>query len=137
MERLSVLHLKNKSFTELSGGQRQRALLARALCAADQLLLLDEPTAGLDPSSSDEFCALLRELHAALGLTVIMVTHDLDTLYALSTRVAVLADRRVIVTGTPQEVARFDHPFIHHFFLGERGRRAMAQPPAASSSKEA
>jgi phospholipid/cholesterol/gamma-HCH transport system ATP-binding protein len=108
----------------------KRVALARALIMDPPLLLLDEPTAGLDPNSSDEFCALLRELHAALGLTVIMVTHDLDTLFALSTRVAVLADKRVIVEGTPQEVAHFPHPFIDHFFLGERGRRAMAAPPA-------
>ncbi|WP_312756443.1 ATP-binding cassette domain-containing protein [Pulveribacter sp.] len=121
---------------DLSGGMIKRAALARALIMDPPLLLLDEPTAGLDPSSSDEFCDLLRELHAALGLTVIMVTHDLDTLYALSTRVAVLAERRVIVSGTPQEVARFEHPFIDHFFLGERGRRAMAQP-AAERPKEA
>ncbi|ACM31729.1 MULTISPECIES: ABC transporter ATP-binding protein [Diaphorobacter] len=141
MVKLRLAGLKPEHATrmpaDLSGGMIKRVALARALIMDPPLLLLDEPTAGLDPSSSDEFCALLRELHAALGLTVIMVTHDLDTLYALSTRVAVLADRRVIVTGTPQEVARFDHPFIHHFFLGERGRRAMAQPPAASSSKEA
>ncbi|AVP56670.1 ABC transporter ATP-binding protein [Pulveribacter suum] len=117
---------------DLSGGMVKRVALARALIMDPPLLLLDEPTAGLDPSSSDEFCTLLRELHAALGLTVIMVTHDLDTLYALSTRVAVLAERRVLVSGTPQEVAAFEHPFIEHFFLGERGRRAMAQPGAAS-----
>ena len=77
-----------------------------------------------------------RELRAALGLTVVMVTHDLDTLFALSTRVAVLADKKVIVTGPPHEVAHFKHPFIEHFFLGERGQRAMApvQPvePAAA-----
>ena len=66
------------------------------------------------------------ELRAALGLTVIMVTHDLDTLFALSTRVAVLADKKVIVTGPPHEVAHFKHPFIEHFFMGERGQRAMA-----------
>ena len=76
----------------------------------------------------------MRELHASLGLTLVMVTHDLDTLFALSTRVAVLADKRVIVTGAPAEVARFAHPFIEHFFMGERGRRAMAPLPP---SKEA
>jgi phospholipid/cholesterol/gamma-HCH transport system ATP-binding protein len=114
---------------DLSGGMTKRAALARALIMDPPLLLLDEPTAGLDPNSSDEFCALLRELHAALGLTVVMVTHDLDTLFALSTRVAVLADKRVIVEGTPQEVVRFPHPFIDQFFLGERGRRAMSAPP--------
>lgn len=111
---------------DLSGGMIKRVALARALIMDPPLLLLDEPTAGLDPNSSDEFCQLLLELHAALGLTVIMVTHDLDTLYALSTRVAVLAERRVIALGTPDEVTRFQHPFIDHFFLGERGRRARA-----------
>ena len=114
---------------DLSGGMIKRVALARALVMDPPLLLLDEPTAGLDPNGSDEFCELLRELHAELGLTVIMVTHDLDTLYALSTRVAVLADKRVIVEGAPREVAQFKHPFIEHFFLGERGRRAMAAPP--------
>ncbi len=111
---------------DLSGGMVKRVALARALIMDPPLLLLDEPTAGLDPSSSDDFCALLRELRAALGLTVVMVTHDLDTLFALSTRVAVLADKKVIVTGPPHEVAHFKHPFIEHFFLGERGQRAMA-----------
>src|SRR3990167_4391607 len=77
------------------------------------LLLLDEPTAGLDPNGADEFCALVRELHAALGLTMVMVTHDLDTLFALATRVAVLADKKVIVTDVPSKVAQFDHPFVH------------------------
>ena len=142
MVKLRLAGLKPEHATrmpaDLSGGMIKRVALARALIMDPPLLLLDEPTAGLDPSSSDEFCALLRELHAALGLTVIMVTHDLDTLYALSTRVAVLADRRVITSGTPQQVAQFDHPFIHHYFAGERGRRAMAQPPdAAAQPKEA
>lgn len=111
----------------------------RALIMDPPLLLLDEPTAGLDPSSSDDFCALVRELRAALGLTVIMVTHDLDTLFALSTRVAVLADKKVIVTGPPHEVAHFKHPFIEHFFMGERGQRAMAplQPPAPAATPNA
>jgi len=115
---------------DLSGGMIKRAALARALIMDPPLLLLDEPTAGLDPNSADEFCQLLLELHGALGLTVIMVTHDLDTLYALSTRVAVLAERRVIVEGTPDEVTHFSHPFIDHFFLGERGRRAMVHKEA-------
>ncbi|MPM22265.1 Energy-coupling factor transporter ATP-binding protein EcfA2 [bioreactor metagenome] len=124
---------------DLSGGMIKRVALARALIMDPPLLLLDEPTAGLDPNGSDEFCELLKELHATLGLTVIMVTHDLDSLFALSTTVAVLAEKRVIVTGPPAEVVQFDHPFIHHFFLGERGRRAMAAVPpedAASPVKE-
>lgn len=128
--KLQMVGLKPEHATrmpaDLSGGMVKRVALARALIMDPPLLLLDEPTAGLDPNSSDEFCALLTELHAALGLTLVMVTHDLDTLFALSSRVAVLADKKVIVTDTPQAVAQFDHPFIHHFFQGERGRRAMA-----------
>lgn len=115
---------------DLSGGMIKRVALARALIMDPPLLLLDEPTAGLDPHGSDEFCALLHELHDALGLTMLMVTHDLDTLFALSSRVAVLADKKVIVTGTPQEVADFEHPFVEQFFQGERGRRAMAPATA-------
>ena len=111
---------------DLSGGMIKRAALARALIMDPPLLLLDEPTAGLDPKGADEFCALLRELHDTLGLTMVMVTHDLDTLFALASRVAVLADKQVIVTGTPHEVAHFEHPFVAEFFQGERGRRAMA-----------
>ena len=101
--KLQMVGLKPEHATrmpaDLSGGMVKRVALARALIMDPPLLLLDEPTAGLDPSSSDDFCALVRELRAALGLTVIMVTHDLDTLFALSTRVAVLADKKVIVTG--------------------------------------
>lgn len=133
MIKLQMVGLKPEHATrmpsDLSGGMVKRVALARALIMDPPLLLLDEPTAGLDPTSSDEFCALLRQLHAELGLTVIMVTHDLDTLFALSTRVAVLAEKRVIVTGAPREVAQFAHPFIETFFQGERGRRAMAPVP--------
>lgn len=121
---------------DLSGGMIKRVALARALIMDPPLLLLDEPTAGLDPTSSDEFCALLRQLHQELGLTVVMVTHDLDTLFALSTRVAVLAEKRVLVSGSAQEVTHFDHPFITTFFQGERGRRAMAAPPPAAPAPQ-
>lgn len=116
----------HKMPAELSGGMVKRVALARALIMDPPLLMLDEPTAGLDPDSSDAFVALLRALHAELGLTVIMVTHDLDTLFELSTRVAVLAERHVIINAPVPEVLAFDHPFIRHFFLGERGQRAMA-----------
>ncbi|MBU6466590.1 MAG: ATP-binding cassette domain-containing protein [Burkholderiales bacterium] len=119
---------------DLSGGMIKRVALARALIMDPPLLLLDEPTAGLDPNGAVEFCALVRELHAALGTTMVMVTHDLDTLFALATRVAVLADRKVIVTGAPAEVARFAHPFVEHYFLGERGRRAMAPVQAGKET---
>ena len=115
----------HKMPSELSGGMVKRVALARALIMDPPLLMLDEPTAGLDPDSSDAFVTLLRALHQELGLTVVMVTHDLDTLFELSTRVAVLADQHVIIAAPVADVLAFDHPFIQHFFLGERGQRAM------------
>jgi len=115
----------DKMPSELSGGMIKRVALARALIMDPPLLLLDEPTAGLDPESSDSFCTLLRALHKDMGLTVVMVTHDLDTLFELSTRIAVLADQKIIINDVPKEVVAFPHPFIHEFFLGERGQRAM------------
>lgn len=121
---LDAVHA-HKMPADLSGGMIKRVALARALIMDPPLLLLDEPTAGLDPESADAFCALIRSLHRELGLTVVMVTHDLDTLFELSTRVAVLADKHIIVHGPPKEVIAFPHPFIHDFFLGERGQRAM------------
>jgi phospholipid/cholesterol/gamma-HCH transport system ATP-binding protein len=129
MVKLQMVGLKpgdaDKMPAELSGGMIKRAALARALIMDPPLLLLDEPTAGLDPDSSDGFVQLLRSLHRDLDLTVVMVTHDLDTLFELSTRIAVLAEQRVIVTGKPREVIAFRHPFVEDFFLGERGQRAM------------
>ena len=116
----------DKMPSELSGGMIKRVALARALIMDAPLLLLDEPTAGLDPESADAFCELLRGLHRELGLTVVMVTHDLDTLFELSTRIAVLADRTVIVAGAAREVIAFPHPFIHDYFQGGRGQRAAA-----------
>ena len=115
----------HKMPSELSGGMIKRVALARALIMDPPLLMLDEPTAGLDPDSSDAFVTLLRALHQELGLTVVMVTHDLDTLFELSTRVAGLADQLVIIAAPVADVLAFDHPFIQHFFLGERGQRAM------------
>ena len=129
MVKLQMVGLKpedaDKMPADLSGGMIKRAALARALIMDPPLLLLDEPTAGLDPDSSDAFVTLLRSLHRDLELTVIMVTHDLDTLFELSTRIAVLADKRVIIAASPKEVIAYQHPFIHDFFLGERGQRAM------------
>ena len=116
----------HKMPADLSGGMIKRVALARALIMDPPLLLLDEPTSGLDPDSADTFCALLRSLHHELELTVVMVTHDLDTLFELSTRIAVVADKRIIVCGTPAEVMAYPHPFIHDFFLGERGQRASS-----------
>ena len=102
----------NKMPSDLSGGMVKRASLARALALEPQLLFLDEPTAGLDPDLSDAFVALIQSLHRELGLTVVMVTHDLDTLFALSTRVAVLAEKHVIAVGPTRDVLEVDHPFI-------------------------
>lgn len=116
----------HKMPADLSGGMVKRVALARALIMDPPLLLLDEPTAGLDPDLSDAFCELLRSLHQELGLTVVMVTHDLDTIYELSTRIAVVAEKHVIVNASPREVIAFPHPFVHAFFLGGRGHRAMS-----------
>lgn len=98
------------------------------------LLLLDEPTAGLDPGSSDDFCQLLRSLHRELGLTVVMVTHDLDTLFELSTRIAVVADQRIVVCDTPLVVMHHPHPFIQDYFQGARAQRASVLLRAPSES---
>lgn len=116
----------HKMPADLSGGMVKRVALARALVMDPPLLLLDEPTAGLDPDSADAFCALLLSLHRELGLTVVMVTHDLDTLFELGTRVAVVADKHIVASGTPDEVMACDHPFVRDFFLGARGQRASS-----------
>src|SRR5207237_5680042 len=102
--------------SELSGGMRKRAGLARALALDPELLFLDEPTAGLDPIGAAAFDELTRELQATLGLTVFLITHDLDTLYAICDRVAVLADGTVIACGTIPELPKTDHPWIHAYF---------------------
>jgi phospholipid/cholesterol/gamma-HCH transport system ATP-binding protein len=124
----------HKMPAELSGGMVKRVALARALAMDPPLLLLDEPTAGLDPDSADDFCALLRSLHKELDLTIVMVTHDLDTLFELSSRVAVVADKQVIVNAPPGDVIAFAHPFVQDFFRGGRGKRAMALLHSASDT---
>jgi phospholipid/cholesterol/gamma-HCH transport system ATP-binding protein len=115
----------NKMPADLSGGMVKRAALARALALEPQLLFLDEPTAGLDPDLSDAFVTLIQTLHRELKLTVVMVTHDLDTLFALSSRIAVLAEKHVLAVGPSCDVLQVEHPFITHFFLGPRGQRAL------------
>ncbi|HVR90834.1 MAG TPA: ABC transporter ATP-binding protein [Novosphingobium sp.] len=111
---------------ELSGGMRKRAGLARALALDPELLFLDEPTAGLDPIAAAAFDALTRELQDTLGLTVFLITHDLDTLHEICDRVAVIADQKVIAVGTIAELLALDHPWIQEYFNGPRGRAADA-----------
>ncbi|SLN51348.1 putative ABC transporter ATP-binding protein [Roseivivax jejudonensis] len=110
--------------SELSGGMRKRAGLARALAHDPEIVFLDEPTAGLDPIGAAEFDRLIRGLGDSLGLTVFLVTHDLDTLHAVCDRVAVLAERRVLVTGTMREMLDVDHPWVRDYFQGPRARAA-------------
>ncbi len=110
---------------ELSGGMVKRVALARALALEPELLLLDEPTSGLDPDRSDAFVRLIRMLGEELGLTVVLVTHDPATLSALATRVAVLAEHRILAYDAIEQVIRVDHPFIRNFFLAERSTRAL------------
>ncbi len=110
---------------ELSGGMRKRASLARALALDPELLFLDEPTAGLDPIGAAAFDALIRDLQKSLGLTVFLVTHDLDTLMTICDRIAVLVDKRIKI-GTIAELLHDAHPWIHAYFHGPRGRAALA-----------
>ena len=115
---------------ELSGGMKKRAGLARALALDPELLFLDEPTAGLDPIGAANFDRLTRELKETLGLTVFLITHDLDTLYEICDRVAVIADKRIIAVGTIPELIATAHPWIEEYFGGPRGRAAGAAQAA-------
>jgi phospholipid/cholesterol/gamma-HCH transport system ATP-binding protein len=112
--------------SELSGGMRKRAGLARALALDPRIVFLDEPTAGLDPIGAAEFDTLIRGLSRSLGLTVFLVTHDLDTLYAVCDRIAVLAEKRVLTTGTLRDMLDVDHPWVQAYFKGPRARAAQA-----------
>ncbi|MBK0398274.1 ABC transporter ATP-binding protein [Limibaculum sp. M0105] len=112
--------------SELSGGMRKRAGLARALALDPEIVFLDEPTAGLDPIGAAAFDELIGQLQKSLGLTVFMVTHDLDSLQAICDRVAVLAEKRVLVTGTMDEMLKVDHPWVHEYFHGPRARAVTA-----------
>ncbi len=127
--KLAMVGLKpedaNRYPAELSGGMVKRVGLARALALDAELLLLDEPTSGLDPVASELFVDLIAELRSALGLTVALVTHDLDTLVDLCDRIAVLADRKLVAIGTLDEVVACDHPFIQAYFHGHRGGRII------------
>lgn len=119
---------------ELSGGMKKRAGLARALALDPELLFLDEPTAGLDPIGAANFDRLTRELKETLGLTVFLITHDLDTLYEICDRVAVIADKRIIAVGTIPELIATGHPWIEEYFGGPRGRAAGAAQAAHAAS---
>lgn len=110
--------------SELSGGMRKRAALARALALDPQIVFLDEPTAGLDPIGAAAYDDLIGELQRSLGLTVFMVTHDLDSLYAICDRVAVLAEKRVLVEGPVENMVEVDHPWVQEYFTGPRARAA-------------
>jgi phospholipid/cholesterol/gamma-HCH transport system ATP-binding protein len=119
--------------SELSGGMRKRAGLARALALDPEIVFLDEPTAGLDPIGAAAFDALILNLSRTLGLTVFLVTHDLDTLYATCDRIAVLSKKRVLAAGTLDDMLEVDDPWVQEYFKGPRARAAReaiaAHPP--------
>nr|WP_243667247.1 ATP-binding cassette domain-containing protein [Pseudomonas brassicae] len=127
------LSAADKYPASLSGGMIKRAALARALALDPDILFLDEPTAGLDPIGAAAFDQLILTLRDALGLSVLLITHDLDTLYTITDRVAVLAQKKVLVAGPLAEVAQTDDPWIHDYFHGPRGRAAYQ---AATALKE-
>jgi phospholipid/cholesterol/gamma-HCH transport system ATP-binding protein len=124
MAKLEMVGLKpqdaGKFPSELSGGMIKRAALARALALDPEIVFLDEPTSGLDPISGGEFDALIRTLQQTLGLTVFMVTHDLESLHAICDRIAVLADGKVVADGSIQEMMRSQHPWVKSYFQGKR-----------------
>jgi phospholipid/cholesterol/gamma-HCH transport system ATP-binding protein len=119
----------NKFPSELSGGMVKRAALARALALDPELVFLDEPTSGLDPIGAAEFDELIGTLQETLGLTVFMVTHDLDSLYSICDRIAALAEGRVIEQGSLETLLKSDHPWLKAYFHGVRGGRLAASIP--------
>jgi len=118
--------------SELSGGMVKRAGLARALALDPELLFLDEPTSGLDPIGAASFDQLIAGLRDILGLTVYMVTHDLDSLHSVCDRVAVLADKKVVAVDRVENLVDFDHPWVRQYFRGTRGRRFFAEQHSQS-----
>ena len=119
-----ALDAADKVPSELSGGMIKRAGVARALALDPAVIFLDEPTSGLDPIGAQEFDKLILNLRDTLGVTVFMVTHDLDSLFTACDRIAVLGKKRVLVTGKPQEMLEFDDPWVDAYFNGERAKRA-------------
>lgn len=143
MHRLSALKLAlaglpatagSKFPSQLSGGMVKRAALARSLALDPELLFLDEPTAGLDPIGAAAFDQLILTLRDSLGLTVFLITHDLDTLHTICDRIAVLAQKRVLIVGPLAEVAKYPDPWVQEYFCGPRGRAAASA--VAQSSME-
>jgi phospholipid/cholesterol/gamma-HCH transport system ATP-binding protein len=122
--------------SQLSGGMRKRAGLARALALDPEIVFLDEPTAGLDPIAAGGFDELIRDLKSSLDLTVFMVTHDLDSLFAICDRVAVLVDKQIRV-GTLEELLKDNHPWVHAYFHGPRGRAAQNSEGATIAKERA
>jgi len=120
--------------SELSGGMKKRAGLARALALDPELLFLDEPTAGLDPISANQFDELVTQLQKILGLTVFMVTHDIDTLRAVTDRIAVLVNQKLVI-GTMDELRKNKDPWIQDYFAGVRGRAALASMDTAKEAR--
>ncbi len=145
MDELALLKLElvglkrdaaDKYPSELSGGMVKRAALARALALDPELVFLDEPTSGLDPISAAEFDELIGTLQKTLGLTVFMVTHDLDSLYSICDRVAALADGKVIAVGPLETLLASNHPWLHAYFHGVRGGRMTGARPAPEDHRE-
>lgn len=118
--------------SELSGGMRKRAGLARALALDPEILFLDEPTSGLDPIGAAAFDELVLGLRKTLDLTIFMVTHDLDSLYAICDRIAVLAEKRVLAIGSMSDMLKVDHPWVREYFHGPRSRAAQATSAGAA-----
>ena len=118
--------------SELSGGMRKRAALARAIALDPELLFLDEPTAGLDPLSAAGIDELVLRLRDALGLTIMLVTHDLDLLWRVADRVAVLGEGHILGVGTMNELSKMEHPIIRDYFYGPRGRAAKKDSGASA-----
>lgn len=132
-----ALDAADKYPSELSGGMVKRAALARALALDPELLFLDEPTSGLDPIGAAEFDDLISTLHKTLGFTVFMVTHDLDSLYSICDRIAALADKKVIATGTIEDMLAAEHPWLRAYFHGKRARQLDASQLRRKKADEA
>jgi phospholipid/cholesterol/gamma-HCH transport system ATP-binding protein len=120
--------VRDKFPSELSGGMTKRVALARALALDPEIVFLDEPTSGLDPIGAGEFDSLIATLQRTLGLTVYMVTHDLDSLHTVCDRIAVLADRKIIATGTMDTMLKSEHPWLKAYFRGKRSRAGVQVP---------